>query len=226
MRACLLLCILLTFGGLFAQNSYEIGLLPSINLSKELPADWQLNFKAETRQVFRSGLFTEKQKFAYDNALTDFTIGTSKKLTSGKSVGIGYTFRIRDRSTFQNRTIQVFTAKRKFTPASLSHRLRTDQTFTKNQPIEWRIRYQWMLDIPLKRDTETTTGFYYVLGNEYLTGWKAKSFNLELRCINLFGYKFSDKSKLEWGLDYRVGSFVNNDAHHAFWMAIKWHWTI
>ena len=36
-----------------SQSNYRSGLLPSINLNKEIAKDWQLNFKIESRQLLK-----------------------------------------------------------------------------------------------------------------------------------------------------------------------------
>ncbi|MEZ5008619.1 MAG: DUF2490 domain-containing protein [Chitinophagales bacterium] len=217
--------LLITNIGL-AQSSYELGLLPSINVSKSFEKDWKLSFKGESRQSLKSGAFSEGNSNSYNYLLTDFIVFTSKKIAPNKALAFGYTFRIQDRSTIKNRITQQFSAAKAYSSLKLGHRLRTDETFSKNEPIELRLRYQLSIEVPFKPKSVEPNGFYYKLGNEYVTSLKAKTFDLELRLVNLIGYEFSSKSKLEWGVDYRASSFIHDELDNAFWMAVKWYWTM
>ena len=49
------LLILLLFGNsLLAQSTYQIGLMPSLNLNYKFENDWALNSEIESRQALRS----------------------------------------------------------------------------------------------------------------------------------------------------------------------------
>lgn len=210
----------------FTQSNYSVGFLPSININKGLEKDWKLNFKTESRHVVKSGVFSEKSNSKYDYALTDFSIISSKKIGINKAIAFGYLLRIRDRSTFENRMIQQFTATKNYSTFRLAHRIVTDQTFSKNEPTDFRLRYRLSIEIPLNGQSLDPKEFYYKLNHEYLNSLQGKVYDLEIRIVNFIGYEFSRKSKLEWGLDYRASSFINDNFSNRFWIAINWYWSL
>ena len=52
-RYAFLVLFLLVISVSFGQNRYQVGTLPTLNISKSLNNNWQLNFKSEFRQLFK-----------------------------------------------------------------------------------------------------------------------------------------------------------------------------
>ncbi len=119
----------------FAQSTFELGLLPSLNINKKLPKDWSLNFKTESRQ----SLF--KEDFNYDFLLTEISIAVSKKKWNSYRCFTGLFLRIDDEG-HRNRTIQQITFVRRYATFRLAHRILADQTFKKDDNTELRFRYR------------------------------------------------------------------------------------
>ena len=89
-----------------SQSNYRSGLLPSINLNKEIAKDWQLNFKIESRQLLKErslGNITP-----YDYLHTDFAFVVSNKVGFNSKIGGGYLSRLKD-NEFIHRLIQQYT---------------------------------------------------------------------------------------------------------------------
>ena len=67
----LLVICLLAISVSFGQNRYQVGTLPTLNISKSLNNNWQLNFKSEFRQLFKEGITNSTQNSGYDYVHTD-----------------------------------------------------------------------------------------------------------------------------------------------------------
>ena len=56
----------------------------------------------------------------------------------------------------------------------------------------------------------------------YLNSLQDSNYDLEIRLIPLIGYTATPTSKIEVGLDYRLSSFLDQNARHSFWMSLNW----
>lgn len=199
----------------YAQ-SLEIGLLPSLNLNKKLPKDWSLNFKAESRQSLH------KDDFNYDYLLTDISFAASKKIGINTAVAVGYLTRIDD-GEIKHRTFQQLAFVKRKTSLSFSHRLLADQTFQKDDTEELRLRYRISAEIPLQGTSLDLKEFFVKLNNEYLNSLYHKNYDLEIRGAAFLGYVISPANKLEFGLDYRISSFINGNTRNRLWLGLNFY---
>lgn len=206
----------------YAQSSYQAGLLPSFNLTKKLPADFKINFKVESRQELKSGIFATKSPIDYEYLLTDFAFVASKKIDINKSLAVGYLLRIKDKKVI-NRSIQQLIITKKYHAFRLSHRVSADQTFEQEKDTEFRLRYRLSSQIPLNGQAVDPNEFYLKLNNEYLNSWQGPAYDLELRVVPFIGYAFQNNKKLELGLDYRLDSFLEGGSRHRFWFGFNWY---
>lgn len=220
------LLFLLTTNNLLCQNSYQLGLMPSINFNKKIEKDWSLNLRIESRQVLKSGFFNEKNRVNYNYVLTDYTLIAAKKIGLNSRIAGGYLFRFLEGEVI-SRFIQQFTTIKRFYQFRLSHRFVTDQTFSNNGFEEFRLRYRISTEIPLNGQSADGEEFYIRLNNEYLNSLQDSQYDLEIRIVPLLGYSLSAKNKLEMGLDYRINSFVKEGiSRNSFWTTINWFITI
>lgn len=217
-----ILVILLLVNSLgYTQSRYQLGLLPSINLHKKLPQDFSLNFRIESRQKLKDGFFNTPADYGYDYVLTDFAVLAAKKISGNKTVGLGYLIRLEEGEII-HRSIQQFTVTRNYSALRLAYRLSTDQTFSAEEPAEYRLRYRISGEIPLNGQTVDPREFYLKLNHEYLNAWQDGEYDLEMRAVPMLGYEFSDTQKMEIGLDYRLSSFLNDSSRQRFWVALNW----
>lgn len=208
-----------------AQSSYQFGILPSLNINKKLPYDFKLNLELESRQELKSGPFNMPADFNFEYELTDFSVLVSKKIAINKSLALGYLARISD-GKLSGRTIQQYIATTRYSGFILSHRFSADQTFTQDEDTEYRLRYRLSSEIPLNGQSVDPKEFYINLSNEYLNSLQEDIYDLEIRVGPFLGYKFMDTKKLEFGLDYRINSFIKNSPGHRFWIGINWYHAI
>lgn len=205
-----------------AQSSYEVGWLPSLTLNKKLPKDYVLNFKVESRQVFESGVFDTDIRDGYNYILTDFTTIVGKKIGINSSLNLGYLFRV-ENNTIIHRSIQQLIWVNRYEGFKLGHRVATDQTFEPGEAPAYRLRYRAVGELPLSGLEVDTKEFYLKGGVEYLNELQSSNYQGELRLLPFIGYALNPKQKLELGLDYRLGDFIDNAPEHTFWIAMNWY---
>jgi hypothetical protein len=216
--------ILLVFitGKANAQDAYLLGSLPSLNLSKGLGGDWSLNLKAESRLRILQGEFGGNAQSDLSFQLADFALTASRKTGLNNALAGGYLIRLRGEQIF-HRFIQQFTVVRRFETFRMAHRFSSDQTFNSDNPWELRLRYRITAEIPLNGQSVDPGEFYIKLNNEYLNSWQEGEPDLEIRLVPLAGFVFNDSNKLEFGLDYRLSSFIEGGSRNSFWFNIGWY---
>jgi hypothetical protein len=208
-----------------AQPSYEFGILPSINFNKTLPHNFKLNFKLESRQSIRSGIGTASDIKGYDYILTDLTSIAAKQIAYNKTLSLGYLFRLRDEQIV-HRSIQQFIVTQSFTGFKFSQRFATDQTFSPTEDFEFRLRYRLAAAIPFNGLSVDPKELYFKISNEYLNSLKSGMYDLEIRLLPFVGYKVSELSELEMGIDYRINQFLQSPAQNRIWLGMNWYWAI
>ncbi|MBI1193211.1 MAG: DUF2490 domain-containing protein [Bacteroidetes bacterium] len=204
-----------------AQGSFELGVLPAVNINRKFDQGWSLNMKVESRAMLRQPAVDQENIWDPDYVLTDFILLGSRKVGLAHSVAAGYVFRWRPGDN-AHRSVQQFTFVQPLTGVRLAHRISTDQTFSEQEPPVFRLRYRLVAEWPLSGQELDPREPYLKLGNEYLQAWQATSADLEIRAIPTLGYAFNDNNKVELGLDYRINSFVNGATEQTLWTAVQW----
>ena len=204
----------------FAQSTYQFGGLPSVNLNKKLKKEWSLNTKLESRQLFQRGEMNGVSDKKYKYVLTDLSLLAAKKVGLNSRIAGGYLIRFED-DKFFHRFTQQYVIVQKLSGWRLAHRISSDQTFSKIEKPEIRFRYRITSEIPLNGESVDSGEFYLKLNNEYVNSFKANEYDLEIRLIPLLGYEITNHLKIEYGLDYRVNSFLNNSTRHSYWMTLN-----
>ncbi len=204
----------------FAQSTYQVGAMPSVNFNNKLKNDWSLNFKIESRQLFQSGIFNDNADKKYKYVLTDFSLISAKKIGLNSRLAGGYLIRVEDGELF-HRFIQQYIIVQSMTGFRLAHRFLSDQTFSNSEKPEYRIRYRITSEIPLNGESVVPGELYLKINNEYLNSFQESEYDLEIRLVPLLGYDLTESFKIETGLDYRVNSFLSNNTRHRFWMSLN-----
>ena len=217
--------LVITFLSCKAQNVYQAGILPSITLNKKLPANWRINFNIQSRQQWQSGDFETSNSSGYDYLLTDVSIIGVKKVALNTSIGGGYLTRFEDKKVI-HRSIQQVIITTKYSGFRLAHRILTDQTFEKEESVQYRLRYRLSARIPLNGRSLDPKEFYLKVNHEYLNQLQGDEYDLGIRLAPYIGYSFSSRNTLELGLDYRLSSFIQSGSNNQFWGALNWYFTI
>lgn len=220
-RSFILVCMIFSVSGFsFAQTAYQLGLLPSLNINKRFSRDWSLNFKAESRQQLLSFKKGDAAVFDYEYLLTDISLTAGKRISSRGTLSGGYLVRI-DGSEVKHRLIQQLSLARRYPGFSLSHRFATDQTFSKNEETEIRLRYRLSSEVALQGETLDPKEFFLKISHEYLNSFQGSDYDLEIRTASLLGYALSKADKFEIGIEHRADKFFGDSRRNRFWIAIN-----
>ena len=215
-----LFCFLST--GVWAQGTYEVGLLPGLNINQKLNKNWRLNYKIESRLSGAEGRFSESFNAEPKHVLTDLAVVGSRKVGLNNTLAGGYLIRM-EKNGVSHRAIQQYTLVRNYNAFRLAHRFSTDQTFSKEEAAEFRLRYRLSFDVPLNGQEVDDREFYLKLNNEYLNSLQGGTYGLEIRLVPSLGYAFNDANKVELGVDYRLSDFLSGPAENTFWVPLTWY---
>ena len=218
-RLSLLFCLLCF--NIFAQKN-SFGSIPSLNLNKGFKNNWHLNLKIESRNLFNDNIDSEIDSWRYKYLHSDYAVLTSKKIGLNNALAAGILFRFRDQKIYR-RYIQQFTLIKKYTSFRMAHRFSLDQTRAQKEPLAYRFRYRVTLELPLNGTSVDSKEWYLKINNEYLNLLEDQTYNLEFRVVPLVGFKFSDKNKLESGLDYRLESLIEGNKINKLWLSLNWY---
>lgn len=216
----LVLVLLKLQSSAFAQSTYQFGGLPSINLNNKLKNNWSVNTKVESRQLFQRGDSYGNVEKKYQYVLTDFSLIAGKKVGLNSRILAGFLIRVED-DELVYRSVQQYIRIKRMSGFRLAHRVMSDQTFSKTEKPEFRLRYRITSEIPLNGESVDPGEFYLKLNNEYINSIQSSEYDLEIRLVPLLGYNLSDQFKIESGLDYRVNSFLNNNTRNSYWIAFN-----
>ena len=203
-----------------AQDSYRIGALPSVNIHRTLSPNSGINFKGESRQVFREGIWDRTPSVRNEFSLVDLSVLGVQKIGIRQKLAGGYLIRIRDQEVF-HRAIQQLSFIRPLARFTLANRLAADQTFGRTTKPTFRLRYRLSIELPLAGLKADAREWYIKVHNEYLSSWQKNVQSWELRGVPMIGYKFSDKNKLELGFDYRLTPVFQEDKRSSFWVKVN-----
>ncbi|GHB68858.1 DUF2490 domain-containing protein [Persicitalea jodogahamensis] len=216
----LFLCLLST--PLLAQSTYLAGLLPALNVNQKITGTWRLNYKVESRLLGAEGRFSEPTPLEVQHSLTDLAVVASRKVGLNNSLAGGYLIRL-EKGGPAHRLIQQYTLVRSFDYFRLAHRFSADQTFSRTEAAEVRLRYRISFDIPLNGREVDDREFYLKINHEYLNALNEGKYGLEIRFVPSLGYAFNDNNKIEFGVDYRLSDFLTGSPENAFWLPLTWY---
>lgn len=209
-----LILVLLTGLSLTASAQNQFGILPVINTSIKLQNDWKINAKLEGRQLLKQHPFPDDKSERVFERL-DLEAVVNRALNSSNDVGIGYLIR-NEEGKFVHRFIQQYAHTQKLYSSRLSHRIRTDQTFQKDQDVQFRLRYRASWEKPLNGLQVDPKEFYLKLNNEYLGILENSETDLEIRGLSVIGYTIGDDNRIETGADYRMEQIFTQLRHKLF----------
>lgn len=216
-----ILCLIQANSTLFAQSTFELGALPSLNINKKFKNDWSLNSKIESRMLFKQGQINgESVDKKYNYVLTDVSMIAAKKVGLNSRIGGGYLMRFED-GVINHRFIQQYVMVQKKSGYRLAHRFLTDQTFSAIEAPQFRLRYRISSEIPLNGESVDAGEYYLKINNEYVNSIQSREYDLEIRVVPVIGYDISSRFKIESGLDYRIGSFLNGSTSNNYWMTVN-----
>lgn len=214
------LFLFMSFASSFGQNQqFSTGFFPELSLTKKLKNDQKITFKIEHQDILYTNSGEQRQELQFTHYRTDLMSFYDLKLNPSKSIALGVFHRIQEGAN-ANRIIQQFASVNRLRGLKLAHRLRTDQTFTKGESIEVRLRYRIAAEIPLSGSTLDQGEHYLLLSNEPILSLQEGEFEIENRLIFSLGKLLTSSQKLEWGIDYRTDGFIQEGFRTRLWAKV------
>lgn len=216
----LIISVFLTLCSLaaIAQSSYTGGVQLEVKPSISFQNDWKLNGKVSSRLMFFEGSSNQSLTGISDYERAELEFILTKKTSSSTSWGGGYLLRNQN-GDIKQRLIQQLSIDNTYGNLNLEHRFRFDETFQKDEAIEYRFRYRIGFEKPLNTKSKKT---YVFLNNEYLQSLQDKKFEMELRLLPGVGYKLNDNNKLEAGIDFRVENLFKDSHKQIYLLYLSW----
>lgn len=205
-----------------AQSTYRLGILPNVNLGLKYQ-QWKLNTKIESRQFVSQGSINVPLSARYQYNRTDFTVMGSRKVGLRSQLGAGYMLRMQ--SDFPtHRFIQQLALGHKMNAFRLASRFRTDQTFSGNDPVTFRLRYRISGEFPTNGQSVDPGELYLKFNHEYLGIFSPDNFDLEIRGLAGLGWEINAAHKAELGIDYRLSGTFEEQPTHMGLVYASWYW--
>ncbi|MEB2774538.1 DUF2490 domain-containing protein [Algoriphagus sp. D3-2-R+10] len=212
--------LLMSFANALSQDhQFFSGLFPEATLTKKLKNDQKIIFKIEHQNVVYNNAIEQREDLQFTHYRTDLMSFYDVKLNPTKSIAFGVFHRIQEGAN-ANRIIQQFASVNRLRGMKLAHRIRTDQTFTKGESAEIRLRYRIATEIPLAGSTLDPSEHYLVLSNEPIFSLQEGEFEIENRLVFSLGKLITSSQKLEWGIDYRMDKFIQEGFRTRLWAKI------
>ena len=203
-----------------AQNTYRLGILPTLNIHKSVSEGRGINLKTESRYIFEEGEWGETPETQNSYSLTDISILLVQRVGIRQKLAGGYLIRLREQGVV-HRTLQQLALVRPFPRFVLAHRFASDQTFGDGIAPTFRLRYRLSVEIPLTGERADVREVYLKANNEYLSSWQKKDQSLEMRWVPVLGYKLSEANKVELGIDYRLSGLFQDSRRSSFWLKVN-----
>lgn len=212
-------CAILFSAKISAQN-FNSGFLPDITLSFKINETLSYINKSESRlRAYDDNNNEFKIKFER----FDFQNFLQRKVGLYSKLAVGYQYRIRSGKADEHRSIQQFSWASKFSQIKLGQRIRSDQTFSSIEKPEYRMRYRSKMLIPLQGRQLDKNEYYLSISDELLWAFQNNLGRLENHIVFKIGFYINDKSKIEWGLDWRIQSLLSSNLKHQLWMGLSWY---
>ena len=201
------------------NNHFELGILPSINLMKKLVNNWDAQFNTEFRQGFVQNFLSEKSTFRYEYIHTDFTFILNKSNEKNIfSYGLGYVLRSEASTSEMHRFLIQIKNRSNLNNTEISYRIRIDASFQNNYSPIYRVRSKFKVSLPINNSCLS-----FNLGNEFVNIFSGTSYDLEIRTLPSLTVKLNQNKKLNFGLDYRTRSFLDNPNFEGnYWITMKY----
>lgn len=203
------------------QSVVSSGVLPEVNVSYRWSPNWRVTSQIESmQQVFRKD-GAESFRSNYDYIRTDFTNVLSYKLSPEWTLASGYLLRF-TQGELVHRWLQQISSAHQKSGLRIGHRLRTDQTFEKSETTEFRLRYRFSAEVPLKGLSVNDNEWYLIASTEMLGSLQRRDLGYEHRFVSSLGYYFNSSNKIEGGIDYRLDRFLEGTPRHRIWWTISY----
>ncbi|WP_163379844.1 DUF2490 domain-containing protein [Cyclobacterium sp. SYSU L10401] len=201
----------------------NFGLFPEFQLGFSAAENLKITGKIESQHGLVDKVSQERADWAYYHNQTDFQgfVGTS--LNPFVAITGGYQYRLESGSDNSHRAIQQISFLQRKGTYQMGHRFRADQTFAPDEPVEYRLRYQISIEIPIEGQSLDPGEFYLVFSDEPIYSIQSGESGLENRLVAALGHLSKGKQKFQAGIDYRTDRFFDADLRQRTWFKFGWY---
>lgn len=189
---------------LHAQKFIESSALsPDIAMNFKLGDGYFVNTKVEAfHSIFERDLNSSSSWVSNFDG-TDFQFFLTKRLNPFYRVSLGYQFGFEPNNPGSHRLIQQVSYIVRPGNLTIGHRLRSDQTFYKEEALKIRLRYRFSLELPLQGQALDPGEFFLLASEEVLFAYQDFAFGFENRLVFNTGFMINPSQKLQFGFDLR-----------------------
>jgi len=227
MRVSFFVFIFLFFGSAIKAQKpvFFTGFFPEASITKKLKNEDRINVKVENQHIIYDNSSETSKRLEFRHYRTDLMSFYDWRLSPTKSFALGVFHRFQEGSD-ANRIIQQFGLLQRGRNLRIAHRLRTDQTFTRGEKVEVRLRYRLALEIPLNGATLDPGEYYLAISNEPIISFKARDFELENRAVFSLGKLIKNGKRLEWSIDYRTDGYCQKPFRTRLWGKVGYFYSL
>jgi hypothetical protein len=199
------------------SDRFIFGFFPEASLSYKISEKYAVTHKIESQHgMFDSNRLNEELK--YEHSLTDLQSFIGRRLSPFVKVDLGYQYRLEEGEN-THRSIQQVSILQRESYYRIGHRIRTDQTFFKDEAFLFRMRYRIKGQVPLQGQELDPGENYLTVSNEVIYMTQSGEDDIENRLTTALGFYIDDKNKFEMGFDYRTDDYlVENKFRHRLWL--------
>ena len=207
----------LSFGIVMAQENLTGYWQPAVALNYKVTETYMHNFSIQKRNyVF------DDEEVQLNIRQLDFVHFSNLKLQDNQSIALGILYRFRetfDGGSNELRLTQQYNITSKPFVVRYGHRVRAEQRITSNRTTH-RFRYRFTLDFPLQGEKLDIGEPYFVTNIESLLSVARESLpQYDLRFTAHLGWKLSDRTKVQFGTEYRTEDFTEGLEHVLFFLS-------
>ncbi|MEX2565717.1 MAG: DUF2490 domain-containing protein [Cyclobacteriaceae bacterium] len=201
----------------------NFGLFPEFQLGFNAAENLKITGKIESQHGMVDKTENSDADWGYYHNQTDFQgfLGTS--INPFVAITGGYQYRLEPGSDDSHRSIQQISFLQRKGNYKIGHRIRADQTFAPNDPVEYRLRYRISYEIPIEGQSLDPGEFYLVFSDEPIYSLQSGESGFENRFVAALGHFSEGSQKFQAGIDYRTDRFFVSEFRQRTWFKFGWY---
>lgn len=196
-----------------AQQRFSSGIMPEIKIDYNISEHFSMHHSLNHQQQ----LYSKEDDFKSQMAQAEFQNILAYKLSETTKIGGGYLLKIKNQDRYYHRITQQITFKEPIAGLALGHRVRTDQTFSNQNPL-FRFRYRAKAKFKFKDEALSPGDHYIMTSIETLYMIQSHADDFENRVNLALGFYFNAVNQLEIGFDWRTDDYLVSGFRNRLWL--------
>lgn len=196
-----------------AQQRFSSGIMPEFKLDYNISERFSIHHGLSHQQQF----YNKADDFKSRMVQTEFQNILAYQLSETTKIGGGYLLKIKNHDRYYHRITQQITFKEPIAGLALSHRVRTDQTFSDQNPL-FRFRYRAKAKFKFKDEALSPGDHYIMTSIETLYMIQSQADDFENRVNLALGFYLNAVNQLEIGFDWRTDDYLVSGFRNRLWL--------